>query len=142
MASVSNAELVEMLIRHEGLRLKPYKDSVGKLTIGIGRNLDDVGITQEEAEYLAENDLGRLRQQFDSAIPWWRSLDHTRQLVLLNMGFNLGCAGLLKFQKMLAAVQRGDYQTAAAEMLDSTWAAQVHRRALELASMMQTPEKV
>lgn len=142
MPSASNADLIEMLRRHEGVRLKPYCDSVGKLTIGIGRNLDDVGLTEEEAEYLAENDLGRLRVQFDQAIPWWRTLDHPRQLVLLNMGFNLGCAGLLNFKKMLTAVERGDYQVAAAEMLDSNWAIQVHRRALELAALMQSSVEV
>lgn len=131
--------IIDMLIRHEGQRLFPYKDTAGKLTIGIGRNLDDTGLTANEARYLLENDLGRIRMELDDALPWWRALDLTRQTVLLNMAFNLGVAGLMKFEKFLHAVSHGNYERAAGEMLESLWAKQVHRRAVELASLMQSP---
>ena len=131
--------IVDMLIRHEGLKLKPYRDTVGKLTIGVGRNLDDLGLTENEARYLLENDLGRIRCELDDALPWWRALDHPRQTVLLNMAFNMGVPRLLTFTKFLHALAHGEYQTAAGEMLDSLWAKQVHRRAVELASLMQSP---
>lgn len=131
--------LIDMLIRHEGLALKPYRCTAGKLTVGIGRNLEDTGLTENESRYLAENDLGRIRQELDQAIPWWRALDEKRQTVVLNMAFNLGTAGLLKFTKFLHALSHGEYERAAGEMLDSLWAKQVHRRAVELASLMQEP---
>lgn len=135
----SQQPLIDMLIRHEGLKLKPYKDTVGKWTIGVGRNLDDVGLTENEARYLLENDLGRIRAELDDALPWWRALDDPRQTVLLNMAFNLGLTRLMGFTKFLHALSHGDYERAAGEMLDSTWAKQVHRRAVELASLMQSP---
>lgn len=131
--------IVDMLIRHEELKLKPYTDTAGKLTIGVGRNLDDMGLTENEARYLLENDLGRVRAELDAALPWWRALDEPRRTVLLNMTFNMGLSRLLTFTKFLHALAHGDYQRAAGEMLDSLWAKQVHRRAVELASLMQSP---
>jgi len=125
------------LIRHEGMRLKPYKDTIGKLTIGIGRCLDDVGISEDEALMLLEHDL-------ESAIKWVRtlvdfdSLDTVRQEVLVNMAFNVGIARLREFVHMLNAVAEGDFEKASKEMLDSVWAGQVGARALELAERMRT----
>lgn len=143
--------IVDMLIRHESKRLDPYMDccakpwrdcrceNKGKLTIGVGRNLDDMGLTENEARYLLENDLGRVRAELDATLPWWRALDEPRKTVLLNMTFNMGLSRLLTFTKFLHALAHGDYQRAAGEMLDSLWAKQVHRRAVELASLMQSP---
>ena len=79
----------------EGLRLKPYRDTVGKLTIGIGRNLDDVGISEAEAKYLLSNDLDRTISDLDKYMLWWQTLDTPRRRVILNMAFNLGVAGLM-----------------------------------------------
>ena len=131
--------LVEMLIRHEGLKLKPYRCTAGKLTIGVGRNLDDVGISEGEARRLLLHDIERVQSEMDRRIPWWRALDGPRQTVLINMAFNLGINGLMKFEKFLYAVSHGEYQRAAGEMLDSLWAKQVKRRAMELAALMQEP---
>lgn len=139
MSLLNQTELIDMLIRHEGVKLKPYQDTVGKWTIGVGRNLDDLGITESEARYLLENDLGRIRLELDDALPWWRTLDGPRQTVLLNMAFNLGITRLLGFMKFLRSLREGNYQRAAGEMLDSAWAKQVHRRAVELAGLMQSP---
>lgn len=121
-----NLELIKAeLRRDEAVRLKPYRDSVGKLTIGVGRNLDDVGITSEEADYLLENDIGRAMAELDRALPWWRELSEARQRALLNMAFNMGVPRLLKFWGMLGALQAGDYDRAALEAFDSRWALQV-----------------
>ncbi len=113
------------LRRDEGVRLKPYRDTVGKLTLGVGRNLDDVGLTNEEADYLLENDIGRAMAELDRALPWWRGLSDARQRALLNMAFNMGVPRLLAFRGMLAALQAGDYERAALEAFDSRWALQV-----------------
>ena len=128
------------LTRDEGLRLKPYRDTVGKLTIGIGRNLDDVGISQDEAMHLLDNDIARTTAALDKAIPWWRSLNDVRQRVVVNMAFNLGVAGLLGFKNTLAAMKAGRYADAAGGMLASKWATQVGERAKRLADMMAKGE--
>lgn len=125
------------LMLDEGVKLKPYRDTVGKLTIGVGRNLDDVGISQGEAARLLDGDIQRTAGALDTALPWWRNLDEVRQRVLLNMAFNMGVAGLLGFKNTLAALQAGKYEAAAAGMLASKWAQQVGQRAQRLANMMQ-----
>ena len=130
--------LREQLIRHEGLRLKPYTDTVGKLTIGVGRNLTDNGISKAEAMHLLDNDILEAQTAVVKALPWTVEIDRPRLEILMNMAFNLGIGGLLKFERFLAAVQEGSYELAAVEMLNSKWAKQVGQRADELASMMRT----
>ena len=130
--------LRRQLIRHEGLRLKPYKDTVGKLTIGVGRNLDDVGITEQEAMILLDNDIERTKLDLLKALPWINKIDSVRQDVLINMAFNMGIGGLLGFKNTLASVQSGNYADAADKMLQSKWAGQVGLRASELSNMMRT----
>lgn len=129
--------LIEQLIIHEGLKLKPYLCPAGKLTIGVGRNLDDMGITKYEAMMLLENDVARLRFELMSC-GWFNSLDQVRQDAILNMAFNLGVSRLLRFEKMIAALRSEDYPLAASEMLSSTWSAQVGKRAVELAQIIKT----
>lgn len=133
--------LRQQLIRHEGLRLKPYTDTVGKLTIGVGRNLTDVGISREEAYLLLEHDIQRTIDDVSSSLPWVNSLDPVRQRVLLDMAFNLGIDKLLKFQKTLSAALAGNYELAANQMLASRWADQVGDRARTLAQMMRDGEQ-
>ncbi|ARP89835.1 lysozyme [Bordetella genomosp. 9] len=139
MASYDLATLQAELMRDEGERLKPYRDTVGKLTIGIGRNLDDVGISHDEALMLLANDIVRAERWLDRNLPWWGSLDGVRQRVMVNMAFNLG-GRLLTFKNTLAAVQRRDWKAAHDGMLDSLWARQVGQRANRLAHMMLTGE--
>lgn len=124
-------------MRDEGVRLKPYRDTVGKLTIGTGRNLDDVGISIDENDYLLMNDISRVERELDQYLPWWRGLDAVRQRVLANMCFNLGIAGLLGFKQTLQFIQSGQYEAAASAMLASKWASQVKQRAVRLADMMR-----
>lgn len=134
---MNRENLARTLIRHEGLRLKPYLCPAGRLTIGIGRNLDDLGITEEEARLLLANDLDRVERDLDRLLPWWRTLDDTRRDALANMCFNLGATRLLNFKAMLAALEQGDFNLAADEMLDSLWASQVGSRAVELAAAVR-----
>ena len=108
------------LVRHEVLRLKPYRCTAGKLTIGVGRNLDDCGISQKEAYVLLDNDIRNCEQQLLDEIPLiYNALDEVRQSVLLNMCFNLGLKGLLGFNNALAFVAAGDWERAANGMLAS-----------------------
>lgn len=132
--------LKDLLVRHEGLRLKPYRDTVGKLTIGVGRNLDDVGISREEAMVLLDNDVARTIVQARQSLEWFDRLDAVRKVVVASMVFNLGIMGFLQFQRMIAAIEKNDWQMAAIEMLESKWSLQVGHRATELAYMMKTGE--
>jgi len=126
------------LVRHEGLRLKPYRCTAGKLTIGIGRNLDDRGISQKEAYTMLERDIQDCEQWLIDKIPEiYNKLDEVRQSVLLNMCFNLGIKGLLEFKNTLAFIDAGDWERAANGMLASKWAKQVGRRAIELSELMR-----
>ncbi len=131
-------DLRDQLVRHEGLRLKPYRDTAGKLTLGVGRNLDDVGISRAEAFALLETDVGRAEAGLDNRLPWWRSLDPVRRDVLVDMAFNLGVEALCGFTTTLAAAQTGRYAEAADAMLRSAWAGQVKGRATALAAMMRS----
>ena len=129
--------IVDLLIKHEGLRLKPYRDTVGKLTIGVGRNLDDMGITRGEALYLLGNDINRVRLELIKIVGWFLTLGTVRQTVLIDMVFNLGITRFKRFKKLIRAIEARDWEKAATEMLDSRWARQVGRRATELARMMR-----
>lgn len=130
--------LAEELLRDEGLRLKPYRCTAGRLTIGVGRNLDDRGITESEALVLLDNDIKDCWGRLAVALPWVLGAPEPVQEVLLNMCFNLGLAGLLGFRQTLAHVQAGRYAEAAAGMLRSKWAGQVGARAERLAQKLRT----
>jgi len=131
-------ELIEQLKRHEGFRSKPYLCTAGKLTIGYGRNLDDVGISKTEAEYLLKRDIQKCIEQLHARFPVVERLDTVRFDCLINMCFNLGISRLAKFKKMWEAIENNEYKRASEEMLDSKWANQVGVRAQELAYQMLT----
>ena len=133
--------LLEQLKDFEGLELKAYQCTAGKTTIGLGRNLDDYGITEEEAYYLAKNNINELEDELDRAIPWWRQLDDARQRALINLSYNVGTTTLLKFKKTLQYLEDGSYEEAAKEVLDSRWAAQVGRRAIFISNVFLTGEE-
>jgi len=132
------SKLKDMLIRHEGCVLKPYVDSVGKYTIGIGRNLEDVGISKAEAMVLLDNDIVRAVQAVRAVYPWYEVLNEPRKDVIVSMVFNMGLVGFSKFRKTIEFLERGDYKSAAEEMLSSKWAKQVGVRAKELARIMES----
>lgn len=123
----------EQLLRDEGLRLFPYTDTVGKLTIGVGRNLSDDGISKNEAMFLLGRDIIRVSQQLEETWPWTQTLSDARKGALQNMAFNLGIHGLGEFREFLASMQQGDWEGAARAMLDSKWAKQLPSRAARLA---------
>ena len=130
--------LRDQLTRDEGIRLAPYRDTVGKLTIGCGRNLDDKGITRDEALYLLENDIAEVTLQVSRAFPWAGFLNDARRGVLINMAFNMGIERLKTFKNMLAAMDIGDWPTAADELMDSKYAKQVGERAARLRTQLIT----
>lgn len=150
--------MLDELDRDEGERLKVYRCTAGKLTIGVGRNLDDVGIfahetaalgitkgsciangiTREQSRYLLNSDIDRVDADLDRELPWWRQLDPVRQRILVNMAFNLGITGLCGFKNTLGMIRRGDFEAAAANMLQSKWARQVGARATRLSAMMRS----
>lgn len=127
---------VSDLRQEEGLRLKPYKDTEGVLTIGYGRNLEHKGISTAEAAVLLENDVDETIAALET-MDFWPLVNDARRSVLVNMAFNLGVHGLLGFSLMLDAVRRGDYDVAARQMLNSKWAAQVGTRAVTLSQRMR-----
>lgn len=145
-------EIIERLKKHEGLSLVPYKCKAGYLTIGYGRNLVSNPITEEEkkvvgdcahgitkngALFLLKNDIYRTFNACWKAFPFWKNLDDERQYALLDMAFNIGIYGLLKFKKMIAAMEIGDYQGAAKEVLHSKYALDVGKRALKIAKTIE-----
>lgn len=131
-------DITQQLIRDEGVRLKPYLDTVGKTTIGIGRNLTDIGISDREARFLLANDIQHVENALSQAFPWTDALDGIRRSALVNMSFNLGIGGLSGFKNMLSHLQAGEYDSAAEAMTDSKWAEQVGARAQRLALQIRT----
>ena len=130
-------ELRKSLIKHEAMKLKPYRCTADKLTIGVGRNLDDNGITEKEALMLLDNDIENCTKDLDRNVPEWKKHNEFRQNVLVELCFNIGINRMLGFKKMLAALQKNDYASAAVEMLDSKWAKQVGQRSTTMAQMMR-----
>tara|TARA_A100001388_G_scaffold182614_1_gene136867 strand:- start:588 stop:1004 length:417 start_codon:yes stop_codon:yes gene_type:complete len=130
-------KLIEQLRLHEGVEHKPYTDTVGKLTIGVGRNLDDRGLSDDEIDYILANDIKIVENELDVWWKDWRTMDETRQRVVADMLFNMGRPTLAKFKNFLSALQEQDYERASVEMMDSNWARQVKGRADTLARMMR-----
>jgi lysozyme len=129
-------DLIALLVEHEGVRLKPYRDSVGRLTIGVGRNLDDVGIRYGEALELLKNDIDHIHAQLLSSFSWYKDLDQVRRDALIDMCF-MGIGALSGFHKFLNYMELGLYEAASVEMLDSKWAKQVGKRATDLSYMIK-----
>lgn len=127
----------QLIAREEGGRLRPYRCTAGKLTIGYGRNLEDKGISQHEADFLFQNDLDETQRALLQALPWVSELDEVRQAVLMSMAFQLGIFGLLKFEQTLSAIQAKNFDEAARRMLQSLWAKQTPTRARRHAIMMR-----
>ncbi len=130
------------LIRDEGLNLELYKCTSNKVTIGVGRNLTDRGITNDEAMLLLNNDISICEDELDIYYPWWRSMPDSAQRGLVNMMFNMGRPTLSKFSGMLACLESGDYIGAAANALDSRWASQVGDRSKRVAELFKEAANV
>jgi lysozyme len=139
---IDNKTILELLIKHEGIKCYPYKDTMGFLTIGIGRNLEGRGITKKEAIYLCLNDINEVMLELGKALPWFNTAPDKVQLVLLDMCFNMELDRLLKFEKTLEFLKEGKYTEAAVEMLDSLWADQVPVRAKDDSNIIKSVENV
>lgn len=150
---LDTAEMINRLILHEGLRLMPYKDTLGLWTIGIGRCVETNPFTEEElkavgdwkngitrnaAYMLCRNDIDRCLCELKKNIAFFEKLDAERQYVLLDLCFNMGIKGLLKFKNMLSAFGVGGWNKAADELLNSKYATQVGKRAVRLANCIKT----
>ena len=130
----------EMIKLHEGLAAKPYKCPSGKLTIGFGRNLDDLGISRDEADMLLNNDIERVVKELEWNLYFFEQLPDTWKRVLIDMCFNLGISRLLQFHRMLNAMSDGDAQAVVIEMRDSKWYRQVPNRANTLIRIIEESE--
>lgn len=126
------------LVQDEALRLKPYRDSKGILTIGIGHNLQAKGISPAIADAIYREDVDEVMHELDVHLPWWRELDPVRQRVLANLCFNMGIATLLDFKHTLLCMESGQFAAAAEGMRASLWHRQVGDRAVRLETMMET----
>lgn len=128
--------LLEQLKRHEGVELMPYQDTVGLTTIGVGRNLEHNGIRMAEADFMLMNDVKDCMEEAKS-YEWYEGLSGARKAVIVNMLFNMGQPRFNLFVKFQAALADGNFGKASTEMLDSKWAKQVGKRAVELSIQMQ-----
>lgn len=137
MTPADRAQLEADLERDEGVESRPYQDTVGKWTIGVGRNLSDKGLSADEIRYLLSNDVDEVLDDLDRALPWWRRMTPNRQRALANLCFNLGLPRLLTFRKALFHMEQGRYADAAAELRASRWARQVGARAERVTRLVE-----
>jgi len=128
---------------HEGFRSKPYKDTKGKLTIGFGRNLDDVPLSEEEGWYLAKELIQEAVDHANLVVHDWNKLNDARQNVLVELIYNMGLGKVLKFKLMRAALDSQDYVEAAKQLLLSNWTKDVGPlRSRDMALQLETGEWV
>tara|TARA_R110002126_G_scaffold69484_5_gene175388 strand:+ start:362 stop:790 length:429 start_codon:yes stop_codon:yes gene_type:complete len=139
VSSVDESKAADYIELNEGYRRYKYVDTVGIETIGIGFNLEE-GFSREESRKVLQMRMGKFINELSRAIPAYCSVSSIRKIVLLDMAYNLGIGRLLKFKKMISALDRGDFEAAAKELLDSTYARQVKGRAQRNAHMMATGE--
>lgn len=131
------AKLRAQLVKHEGLRLLPYVDTVGKLTIGVGHNLTDNGLTAMQCMFILDDDVKDTINFLTTHCPWWATLDEVRQRAIADLAFNLK-GKLLEFKNMIAAIQAKDWGKASTELLNSKFATQTGTRAADLAAQLLT----
>lgn len=140
MTPEARQKLKGLLVQHESYRQFPYTDLTGHLTVGIGRNLTDRGISQNEAYFLLDEDISYFHAKLMHYLDCFEKLNMPRQVALVDMCFNLGLQGFLNFKEMVSALEAHDYARAADEMLDSKWAQQVGERAVRLANIVRSGE--
>jgi len=129
---------LNLIKKHEGLRLRPYFDSLGHVTIGYGRNLQERGISEAEAASMLDSDIDNCIEELKNTYDFWELLNEVRQAVLVDMCYNLGIKRLGQFKRMEEAIRLRTWSKASFEMLNSVWARQVGGRAKELALLMKT----
>ncbi len=132
-------KLKALLIKHEDCKFFPYMDTLNNVTIGIGRNLSGRGILPAEVELMFENDVNYFYGVLSDMFPWFKQLNEARQCALVDMCF-MGIKSFLSFSKMLAALEEGDFERAAREVIDSKYESEVHQRAHDIAEIIRTGE--
>lgn len=125
------------LKRHEGFKLKLYSCTAGKLTIGVGHNIEDLGLDEPVVDLQLKIDIDRAAIDARKFLPSLDKLSEPRQRAIVNMAFNLGLNRLSGFKQFKAAIEAGDWEKAKTEMLNSKWARQVGERAVELSKMIE-----
>jgi len=133
---MNEERLLHQLMIHEGLKLQPYYCTSDKLTIGVGRNLDDVGISADEAEYMLKNDVARCVAQCERNFDWFIGESDNVKEAVVNLVFNMGISNFKKFRKTIAHIENQKYELAGAELLDSRYAEQVGQRAIDVANQI------
>lgn len=124
LTTADHEALRDQLIAHEGLKRRAYRCSAGKITIGVGRNLEDRDLSLVTIHQMLEEDIAECLTDLQR-FGWFADLDAVRQRALLDLRFNLGPSRFRTFRKMLAALEQGVYEEAAAQLVDSAWATQV-----------------
>jgi len=127
----------DFIIKHEGLKLKPYTCPAGKLTIGVGRNIEDNGISEDEAMILLENDIKRCEAELVDIFTEFYTYPENVQIALIDMIFNLGKTRFLQFKKMIQAIKDKDFLKASKEARNSRWCGQVGNRCDDVVEMMR-----
>lgn len=128
------------LTRDEGNISYAYPDHLGFITVGVGFMIDkrkNGGLYPEEIQFILTNRINKLKAELEKRLPWFNKLDEIRQGALINMAYQLGVDGLLKFKKFIAFMKSGDYENASIEMLDSLWAGQTPARAKRLSMQIK-----
>ena len=131
-------KLIEQLKIHEGFRSNVYTCSGGKKTVGYGRNLQDIGISEEEAEMLLKNDIYEATNQLLNAFPFMATFSDVRISAMINFTFNVGIGTVRKFSNTIEYLKNKDWDAAADEMMDSKWAEQVGDRAIQITEQIRT----
>lgn len=123
-------EVKNMLVRHEGVVCHVYKCTAEppRNTIGCGRNLDDNGISEDEAMYLLDNDIKRVKEELNKNFGAWRTMPEKARMVCIDMVFNLGITGFMKFRKTQQLMELGLWLEASEEILRSKYAVQLPNR--------------
>lgn len=140
MTPESRVKLKGMLIEDEDCKLFPYTDTTNHLSIGVGRNLSERGISSNEAMQMLDNDIMYFTAKLDSLFDFFSQLDDNRKIVLINICFNVGVNGFLGFSRMLQFVKERDFEKASHEILQSKAASQCPNRYQRLAYVMKTGE--
>lgn len=139
--------LNKRLIDAEGFEHKLYRDTSdrtgfegrkGKISIGIGYNIDDLGLPDDIIIELFNRKLKEAEDQLATRAPWTSMLDEPRREVLVEMVYNMGIDGVMKFQATLSALQRGKYDEAAGHLRDSLVYRQLPKRYEVLAKILET----
>ena len=140
---MSSDKLFEMLRRHEGVKQFAYRCTANKITIGVGRCVDEdggLGLCDAEINFLLSNDVDRVEVELENNFSWYKNLNDARKDAMVSIAFNLGLTRLLKFEKALNFMAGGDYIMAGMEFDNSLWSKQVGARAEELCQMIETGE--